>query len=154
TGEDRTGEIGAEAPRLPRSGKLRKLWADAAEQSGKRNGREEICLGNTNVRVSGDQILLGLAKIRPPLQQRRGNPGRNIRRVILLGKRYSPGDWAGISAQQQAKRIFLSDNLSLEVGNIGGDIGKRGLCAGHFQARRIPSFEPVLKNVQRVLKTL
>ena len=126
-----------EAARSHKSGRageqIGERRAFVSGSSCQRDLREVSCLGDADLRVGGDQILFGLANVRPPLQQRRRKPRRNFGSMRLLRQLQPARNVAGIVPQKDADRIFLLGNLALEVGNLGR--------SGIYQLLRLPDVE-------------
>ena len=68
--EDRPDDLPGVAPDARGPGEqIRQVGARAAERAGQRDRREVERLGRADLRVGGDQRLLGLQQVRPPLEQ-------------------------------------------------------------------------------------
>src|SRR5207249_11450453 len=79
-GEDRTHRLARVIPYTRWPGKeIRQVTAGAAERAGQRNRRKVKRLGCADLRIGGDELLLGLHQIRPSFQELRGDSGRHRR---------------------------------------------------------------------------
>ena len=117
-GEDRLGDLRNEAPGAVRAGEQAgQLRALAAQQSAQADLREIGGLGHADVRVRGDQGLLGGANIGPAFEQRRRQPGGHFGRHLLLHELASADHAAGILPEQQADLVFGLLDLLLQRGN-------------------------------------
>ena len=115
------GEAGGQRPRCRRSAQeIAERSADGAEQPGDRDRRvvERTC--RTDVRVRGDEVLLGCQDVRPAREQRRREVGRNCRRRELVNG-LAARDGTRVASEQDRDEIFLCGDLLTD----GGDRGQR-----------------------------
>src|SRR5437773_6508135 len=61
---------------------FREIAADAAEKPGEADGRKEQRLRRADIGIRRDQQLFRLEDVRPPLEERSGQPGRDPRRKL------------------------------------------------------------------------
>ena len=80
--------------------------------------REELCFGDSDVGVRGNQDLFRLSNIGPTLDDRRWKAGWNFRRKCLLDERNPACDVLWVIAEQDADGIFFLGNLPLQVGDL------------------------------------
>ena len=113
--EDRRREICAERPDASRQREQPgECGALAAEVSGERDRGKKLRLGHADLGVRGDQVLLGLANVGAPLEQRRGQPGRWGRGPRQL--RDVAGNEREIElARQRGEKVFGQLALPLEL---------------------------------------
>src|SRR5467141_1188870 len=81
--------------------------------------RKELGLGDSDFGVRGDQDLLGLANIRPALDQRRRHARRHFGRKRLLHERASARHSLRVVAKENTDSIFFLRDLPLQVRNLG-----------------------------------
>jgi len=126
-GEDvlAAGENGLESrgPDGPDSGSWHEqagqIGAPGAKKTGQGNLREKIGPGRADAVVGGDEHFLGLADVRPPLQEFRGEAGGHRGPHHQFGERLPPGNGLGVLPQNNTDAVFLLGNLALLVGNPG-----------------------------------
>ena len=79
-GEDRPDDRAAVAPHPRRAAEqVVEVGARGAERAGQRDRREVLRLRRADLRVGGDQLLLGLQQVRAALEQLRGHAGGHAR---------------------------------------------------------------------------
>src|SRR5271157_2179185 len=79
--------------------------------SGQKDVREVLCLCHADLRVGGNEVLLGLTDVRPPLKQLRRKARRYSGEREKV-ERPSTRNRAGVAAQENAQRVLLlSDQL-------------------------------------------
>src|SRR2546425_1115572 len=69
--------------------------------------RKVSSLCHADSRVKGDQLLLGLADVRPAFQQRRRNPGGDFRGMRLLGQPPPTRDSGRVLPQKDTNEVLL-----------------------------------------------
>ena len=92
----------------------RQLRTLAAKKSGQSHLREISRLGHTDPGIGRDQALLRGSNVRPPLEQRRRQSGRDFRGERLIGQAAPARNMIGIFRDQQADAILGLLDLLLE----------------------------------------
>ena len=108
------GRQGAEYPERPEVRAVDRRAADSGK-SGYRDLRIEQCRGDADLRVRGNQLLLGLLNVRPP-QEEVQRQARGQRRGGDLLVEWTPAlDRARILSEQDADEVLLLLDLALDV---------------------------------------
>ena len=160
--KDGLRQRGSQVPDTGRAGEeICERWTFVAGSSGKRDLRKVRCPGNADLRVGGDQVRLGFADVRPPLQQRRGKPDRHFGSMRLFGQFQSSRNIAGVVAEKYADGVFLLSDLALEVRDFGCGGVYELLGLAHIQHRvdavllqSLGQLERVAARTQRALGNL
>ena len=109
--EDRPGETGGERPcgRGARE-EVAERRGDGAQQAGERDRRVVERARRADVRVRGNEVLLGLQDVGPPLEERRGQVRGDRRRGELVD-RLAARDRPGIAPEQDRDQVLLRGDL-------------------------------------------
>src|ERR1019366_1669520 len=92
----------------------------AAQERGERDLRKVVCLGGADLRVGGNQLLLGFADIGAAFEQRGRQPGGQLGWQALVVHWLAARDIAGRPAQQQAERVLRLTDVTLGAGDLRG----------------------------------
>ncbi len=84
-----------------------------AEEAGQADLGKERRLGHPDARLGGDEAILGLADVRPPLEKRRWQAGRHGRREGLPGEGPAAADTARVATEQDAEPVLGLRDLPL-----------------------------------------
>jgi hypothetical protein len=136
--QQRAAEGGGDSPDRRRAADERgDLGTRGAEQRGDVEAGKEVGRGDADGRVGGDQVLLGLAEARTPLERRWDDRLRVHRRAARNRPRRPPG--------QDADLVLLGRDLAFEPRDGGLRVAGRAERARHLELRRRPSPEAVLE---------
>ena len=145
--EQRAGQGRADVPRVGRAGGKRgQLGADFAQEGRQPDLRKEIREARADVGVGGNERLLRLKDIRPALQQRAGQTGRNFHRKRRQVRQRPARDRAGIAAEQEVDLVLGRRDLQFELRNARGGIRHRGGGAVGFELGGDAVDPPVVEN--------
>jgi hypothetical protein len=95
------------------------------------------------------RVLLGLPQVGSALKEIGRKTWRDLGSEDLLVERRPAGDGAGIAAQEQGDPILLRGDQALEVRDVGGGRGKRGLRARRFERGSGPRLEAPTEQIVR-----
>src|SRR5438445_5385276 len=112
---DRCAKVPSTGGTSKQVGKRRRLEPPAPAQ---RDLREIGGLGDTNLRVRGNQLLLCRADVRPAFQQRGGKPRWNFKRMSLLSEFVSAGNIVRVLSKQDADQVLLLRDHLLQSRNF------------------------------------
>ena len=123
--EDALDRRGAERPEAARRGEqVGEVGGAKAARPGKRERREVRGLGDADLRVRGDQGLLGLADIGAPLEQCRGQArGRHGRDRQL--RKITGGELEIEPAGQRSEQMLRQRSLTHEVFQLSRRVRSR-----------------------------
>ena len=115
------------------------------------DGREIRRTGHADLRVGGDDLLLGGLDVRPSLQERGGQAGGNVRRMRLVDQLAPTGDRRRKAPEQNADEVLLLRDPALEDhdGRAGAEHELLGLA--HVDQRRDTAAFTHLRQLQRLL---
>src|SRR2546422_8254587 len=81
------------------------------------------------------ELLLGLAEVGAPLEERRRQSGRHRWHDRLLVHRLATRNRAGNCAQQDADLVFFGDDIALQLRDVGLGVAESALGARRLELR-------------------
>ena len=150
--EDRLQRAGAEGPQpcgtCEQPGERGAL---ISADGGQRDLREIVCLGDADLCVRRDQLLLRLEDVRAAFEQRRRKSRRNLRRMWLVDERPPSSDAFGISSDEDADEVFLLFDPPFEIRDRGPRAEHELFGLPHVEHGGGAAVRKELRQAQRVL---
>ena len=137
---------------LPLREEVAQLRAHVAEEAGEAQGREEARPWPTPTSaLAATRSCSACADVGPPLQQRRGQAGRDVRRQRR--ERARRAGWAAaVAPEQEVDLVLPGHDRALDLGDLGRHLAQRGLGARGLQRRGGAALEPAVEEVVGVLE--
>ena len=110
------------------------------------NCGKELGLGDADVGVGRDELLLQLHHVRAPLEEGRRQPGRHGGRDGLGEQRRAARNGGRVLPEERADLVFLRGDLALQLRDGGGRRRQRTLGPRHLQLGLDAELEPVLED--------